>query len=200
MTTIKLHGSLGRELGETWKLKVRSLGEAIRAIEIQTKKFHSLLRKNDLLGIGYGIMYDDYKCNSAEELKTVFGRNVTIHIVPVIQGSDSKSWLYIAVGVVLIAASIFVPGLIGLTGSYASAFSSVTLSMGVALTFAGIARLLTPTPKLTEDSKNSSSSAFDGSINTFSQGLPVPLAYGTVLIGSQMISVATRSVDTAISE
>ena len=40
LTTIKLHGALGEKVGrDVWKFSVSTVGEAIRAIESQSKKY-----------------------------------------------------------------------------------------------------------------------------------------------------------------
>ena len=44
LTTIKLHGALGEKVGrDVWKFSVSTVGEAIRAIESQSKKLFASL-------------------------------------------------------------------------------------------------------------------------------------------------------------
>ena len=54
----------------------------------------------------------------------------------------------------------------------------------------GITELLSPRPKKTDQSarQDGTSYFFDGPVNTTQQGVPVPLIYGRVLVGSQAIS------------
>jgi predicted phage tail protein len=49
----------------------------------------------------------------------------------------------------------------------------------------GVGMLLTPTPKDVEETNNY---AFNGAINTVRQGVPVPICYGQLLVGSSVIS------------
>ena len=43
MVKVKLHGNLGQEIGEEWNLNVKSVAEAFRAIEANTKKLTRFL-------------------------------------------------------------------------------------------------------------------------------------------------------------
>ena len=54
LTTIKFHGDLGEKLGrDIWELSVKSVGEAMRAVEQQTKKLYRTLMDHDKQNIKY---------------------------------------------------------------------------------------------------------------------------------------------------
>ena len=44
MITINLHGKLGKDLGESWEFEVSSVAEAIRAIDVNSKKFRHCIQ------------------------------------------------------------------------------------------------------------------------------------------------------------
>ena len=45
---VKIHGILGKQLGKTdWKLKARSVGDAVRGIQCNSKKLYAHLLEND---------------------------------------------------------------------------------------------------------------------------------------------------------
>ncbi|MFP4902656.1 tail assembly protein, partial [Paraburkholderia sp. BR14261] len=84
-------------------------------------------------------------------------------------------------GIALIAVSFFLP-----------VASAAVFSLGAALALSGIAQLLSPRPQAQatpERADNEPSLAFDGAVNTMGQGGPVPLGYGRMRVGSQVISV-----------
>ena len=57
-------------------------------------------------------------------------------------------------------------------------------------------QMLTKTPKFeagADRPDNKPSYAFDGPLNTTAQGNPVPLAYGKILAGSQVISAGLEA-------
>lgn len=98
----------------------------------------------------------------------------SITVTPIIAGAGAG--LRIVIGVVLMVAAIWL-------GPYAFA-------MGFSLALGGIVELLSPTPKLANGSQRSDNTSyyFDGPVNTVDQGVPVPLIYGRILAGSQVIS------------
>ena len=59
------------------------------------------------------------------------------------------------------------------------------VGLGTQLTIGGVGALLTPTPKDVEETNNYS---FNGPVNTIRQGVPVPICYGQLMVGSSVIS------------
>jgi predicted phage tail protein len=95
---------------------------------------------------------------------------------------------------VLIVASFFVPG----STPAALAASSALLGTGIALTAGGVIQMLTPVPKSPDQqeqavTENKPSYLFNGAFNSTQQGLPVPVVYGQMLVGSSVITVGTWS-------
>jgi predicted phage tail protein len=107
--------------------------------------------------------------------------------VPVVAGAGAVG--RILIGVALIAASIFIPGS---TAIFATTFGEISLSVGLfgaSLVLGGIAQLLTPTPKISQDEGDPRKSfSFSGIQNTNRAGVPVPVVYGETLVGSVVIS------------
>jgi predicted phage tail protein len=119
-----------------------------------------------------------------------------ISFVPVVAGAGAVG--RIIVGIALIALAIAVPGLGAAAGATAAAtifgtgFSSLALSvglLGVSLVLGGVAQLLTPTPKISQDEADPRKSfSFSGIQNVSRAGVPVPVVYGETLVGSVVIS------------
>jgi len=94
-----------------------------------------------------------------------------------------------APGVGFIAAKggfAVVPGATGLAAGLAAAAGNI----GVGLVFLGISQSISPQPQPTQldESVQLESFTFSNVVNTSKQGLPVPIAYGRVFVGSAIIS------------
>ena len=59
MTSIYLHGQLGKELGEKWDLNIDSVAEAISAIDANTGKLINFIQSKLQDNIGYNIAVDE---------------------------------------------------------------------------------------------------------------------------------------------
>jgi len=53
----------------------------------------------------------------------------------------------------------------------------------------GISQMLSPQPTLPKDASRNDSFGFGGVTNTVNQGVPVPICYGRLYVGSSAISV-----------
>lgn len=205
LVNIKLHGHLGAKIGENWNLAVLSVGEAVHAINCLTGKLYKYLTEKDKEGAKYRVLINgrDFKYNekpsldNLESIKTcelVMKNNLleTIDIVPVIEGADGDIGAII-LGAVLIIIGIFVPGL-GVLGT-------MLIIGGIGLIAAGVINLLTSPPQF-EDFRSANqriSYLFNGPVNVTNEGGPVPIGYGRLLVGSQVISASyeVTSVDAA---
>jgi predicted phage tail protein len=131
-----------------------------------------------------------------------------IKIVPVIAGAGATG--RIILGVALVAFAIaFAPVGAGFLGAgLAAGGSTFTLGaaasaaiglIGVSLVLSGVAQLLTPTPKTnTQDEGDPRKSfSFSGVQNTSRAGLPVPVVYGEMLVGSVVVSAGADIVQVA---
>ena len=71
------------------------------------------------------------------------------------------------------------------------ALAAAAGNIGIGLVFMGIAQTLSPQPSLDstlDESVQLESFTFSNVVNTSKQGLPVPIAYGRVFVGSAIIS------------
>ena len=60
LTKITLHGVLAEQMGRAeWNLSVKSVGEAVNALECNTKKFFKQLLDNDKKNIKYRVLIND---------------------------------------------------------------------------------------------------------------------------------------------
>ncbi|NCX55677.1 MAG: tail assembly protein [Burkholderiaceae bacterium] len=189
LRTIRVYGQLAKFLGrKTFEASVRSAAEAVRFLLANFPELKAHM--NDQY---YKVIVGDYSL-AINELHDPSGQQ-EIKIVPVIGGAGGEFGTIIA-GLALVILSIAVPGLgLGLAGATVTQVGV----FGAGLILTGIAGLLTPTPTLptgidTQGDPRKSYS-FSGVQNTSRQGLPVPICYGEVLVGSVVISAGIDTVD-----
>ena len=73
----------------------------------------------------------------------------------------------------------------------ASTITTIAAGIGWSLVLGGVAQLLFKPPELqnSDRTENQPSFAFNGAVNTVAQGNPVPVGYGRLIVGSQVISL-----------
>ena len=179
---IELLGVLRKNFGKEHMRIVANTSEAIRALRHTIKGFEQFLNTSKARGLTYAV-YRGSKNIGLDD----FGFQITedvIRIVPVIIGSKKAGLLQTILGVVLVAASIWVPGL-------GIAASNIMFAAGASMALGGIVQMLSPQPAglaSKQDADNRASYAFGGVTNTTAQGNPVPLGYGRRRIGGAIIS------------
>ena len=197
---IKLYGHLGKTFGKVHRFAVDSAAEAIQALCSQFPGFRKqVLAHNDP---GYRIYVGNYGL-PAEQLH-LRSRTLPIKIVPHVAGAGGSGGLgQILLGAVLIAASLYMPTLLAnaaawapVTGGVVATLSGVLFNMGAALMLGGVLQLMTKPPKARKDEKKDQSSyLFNGAVNVSAEGVPVPLLYGELEVGSAVINAEITSVD-----
>jgi predicted phage tail protein len=129
-----------------------------------------------------------------------------IKIIPVIAGAGAVG--RIILGVALIAFALLIPGAAFgavLAGKISSGVGNALLiagkisaMVGASLVLGGVSQLLTPTPKTNKDEGDPRKSfSFSGIQNTSRAGLPVPVVYGEMLVGSVVVSAGVDIVQVA---
>lgn len=182
MTTIKLSGSLAKIFGRAHQRLISTLREVFRALSVTVPGFEKYLNTSKARGLTYAVMVG--KRNISESDLDFPNAGQEIRIVPVIMGSKRSGLLQTIFGAVLVAVSIWMPGV-------SIAASNMMFAVGASMTIGGVAQMLSPQPgglSSKQDADNKASYAFGGVTNTTAQGNPVPLAYGKRRIGGAIIS------------
>ena len=199
MKTIKLYGHLGKKFGKVHKLNVRTPAEAVRALCANFPDFKEQILKYNQPG--YHVISSTGEDYAKTPESFNYPAEAEIKIIPVITGAGGGGIGTIILGVVLIAIAWWNPMSWGLianssTGLLAGelALSAMTY-LGTALILTGVSQMLFAPPKVqtAQEVEQNASSYFNGPQNVSVQGNPVPLVYGRIMVGSQIISAELTS-------
>ena len=197
MRIVKVYGPLAKFLGQrSFKADVRYPGEAIRFLLANFPRLESYMSQHD-----YKISVGRLQLPIAdhpEYISLPSGSNEPIRIIPVVAGAGNGVGQVLA-GIGLIALAVLNPfgaaaiGTFGLTKAIAvTSLLPAIGSIGVSLALTGVAQLLSPTNQLStgtdSDFDPRKSYSFSGIQNVARQGVPVPIIYGEVLVGSVVVS------------
>ncbi|HHV0270975.1 TPA: tail assembly protein [Escherichia coli] len=187
LARICLHGDLQR-FGRRLSLYVNTAAEAIRALSMQMPGFRRQMNEG-----WYQIRIAGRDAGENElsvRLNEPLANGAVIHIVPRLAGAKSGGVFQAVLGVALVAAAIWMPGI-------SIAASNIMFSMGSAMALGGVAQMLAPKPKTPDyrATDNGKQNTYFSSLdNMIAQGNPMPVPYGEMLVGSRRISqdISTR--------
>jgi predicted phage tail protein len=192
MTRILLSGSLAKACGrEHFKtLETGTASEAFSALKNTVHGFEDFIRSSARRGQRYAIFRN--RENVGEDRFALSG-TTEIRIVPVIAGSKNGGLFQTVLGVALVVVGVVVTGM-----SFGSAapVGAALIATGIGMAIGGVVQMLTPLPKTPNQqdqasTENKPSYLFNGAFNSTQQGLPVPVVYGQMLVGSSVIAVGT---------
>lgn len=195
MKTIKLYGHLGKIFGKIHRLDVSDSLDAIRALSANYPKFQHEFAK---LKRKYMVAVNNNLVSTKDELLLPAHE---ISFIPVVSGSGNGI-AHIIEGAALIVAAIYAPTILAEVGITLSTTAATVIgtslaSFGVAMVLGGISQLLTKNQDPQQDSRNY---GFSGPVNNTGVGNPVPVLYGRMIIGSQVISASMQSADIPIAD
>lgn len=189
LQTIRLGGDLGRKFGRRHQLAVGTAAEAVHALCQLMKGFEAYLTEAKDRGVTFAVFVGGRNIPKDELTHPADGE---IRFLPVLIGAKNGGPLLTIVGAILVVVGylfIWTP------------FGAPLIYAGVALMAAGIAIMLTPTPKdpqSEDEPEKQASYAFNGPTNTQAQGNPVPILYGgPMYIGSAVISASIDAKEQA---
>jgi predicted phage tail protein len=176
MTSITLHGEIAEQVGrESWNLKVNSIKEALRAIQVLSKgkllkyligaaeksvEYKVLVNKREIMN-PENISLEKPESILNSELVMINEKLETLDIVPIIKGagggggnSTTKGVLALVLGVILIASGIGAAGgvtFLGMAGAAggtgATVLSGALIGAGIGLAVTGVTLLMMSPPK-----------------------------------------------------
>ena len=153
---------------------------------------------NDQNGIGYKVKVgkEEVGEDNLEALAAPWSDRDVFSIAPVVTGAG-RGFGQILLGAVLIGASFMFPGagmfgnkaIAAGTSKFMVAAGNFVSAVGASMVLNGVAEMLSPVPPAPKEAKRNESFGFGGVENTMNQGVPVPICYGRLFIGSAAISV-----------
>lgn len=163
MTQVRIHGLLGEEFGEYFSILIENAKDVFDAIDANKTGFKKRIFDLHRQGFDYTIIVDGEKLTNANEILGIKNQK-KIDIVPVIASDGIK--LAIAV---------------------------ITAVVSVALTI-----LLAPEPPAPPEISGTAESleksfTFSSLTNRAAQGTPIPIGYGELIVGSEVIQTSLKS-------
>lgn len=153
MTTIHLHGKLGKKFGKKHSFEVSSVKEIFIALNVNTegKFFEYLSKENEERTGEYALIVGDKKIETKEDLKILdWPATKEIHLIPVLSG---EFWWTVLANVI------------------------------ISIVLAYVSMLLQPSPEINSGNEiRKDSYLFNGGPITARQGMPVPVGYGTMMV------------------
>jgi predicted phage tail protein len=140
-----------------------------------------------------------------EDLHNPMGQE--LRIIPVVAGAGNVGRIILGIALVALSFVSFGAGAWAGLGGWSSAAGQAAVAgsastsvffIGAGLILTGVAGLLTPTPTVNRDEGDPRKSfSFSGIQNTSRPGLPVPVVYGEILVGSVVVSAGIDIVQVA---
>jgi len=206
MKVVKVYGALRELLGSTrFEFVADTPAQAMRALLVNYPQLEQWLIDSEKNGVAYRVTVGKQKIYEQDVLGMVlpWSEQDVFSIAPVMTGAGRGTGAFL-LGAVLVGVAIFNPyvgfsfakGGFSVMGSAAVAAGGAGLvatagTLGIGLMLTGVAQMLSPVPKppgLAEAPTQLESNSFSGVLNTVRQGVPVPIAYGRVFVGSAVIS------------
>ena len=197
MRKVILYGRLGKLFGRVHHLAVQSVAEAIRALDANhpgLAGFAAHLRKYS--APGYTVRVDD-AFQSKDELH--MQSDGAIRIAPVTRGSGKNGGvLQVILGIVLVVVAWYTP--VGWTVLGTSISSGSVMMLGASMILGGVMQMINKPPEfdMKERPESKASYSYDGVVNTSHQANPVPVCYGRVRVGSQVVSASITTEELAL--
>lgn len=197
MRKVILYGRLGKMFGRVHHLAVESVAEAVRALDANfpgMAGFSAHLRKYS--APGYTVRVDDVY-QSKDELH--MQSDGAIRIAPVTRGSGKNGGvLQVILGIILVVVAWYNPA--GWTMLGVSIKAGSVMMLGASMILGGVIQMINKPPgfDMKERPEAKASYSYDGVVNTSHQANPVPVCYGRVRVGSQVVSASITTEELAL--
>lgn len=184
MATVRFYGDLQR-YGRKFKLDVLTAGEAIKALIVQMPQLRQEIQQGHYRVRIAGKDIDQEELTPG--MQNLLPKNSVIHIIPQIAGAKNGGIMSVVVGAAMIVAAFWSCG--WSMAAWGMTQTAIAAS-GAAMLLSGTMMMLTKMPKteLSGGNESSQNTAFSNLDNTLSQGQPIALCYGEMMIGSQVLS------------
>ena len=212
MKVVKVYGALRKKLGQCrFEFEAATPAQALKALCVNFPGLEKWLIDTERDGVGYRVTIGKERVtDDLSPLVMPWSEQEVFSITPVIAGAGRGVGM-IAAGIGLVALAVVTggtsmaftgTGFTAMSGGAAIPFAAATFgtklaiaagTLGLGLTFMGIAQVISPQPDFSAmesgpEAARLESFTFSNIVNTSRQGLPVPIAYGRVFVGSAVLS------------
>ena len=194
MTEVVLHGIIRKEFGESFRLNISSMKEVFQAIDANRPGFRKKMSDLSQQGMHYALIIDGKKIKTLNQIKK-FSSVKKIDVVPAIIGSGP-----VAAAIAVSAAASIGTGLLGAAFAAgtigAGTFIAGSLAIGIGSML--LMNLLAPKPPEPPSIETTTralteSFTFSNKANLANQGIPVPVGYGRLMVGTSVIQFSTKN-------
>lgn len=205
MKVVKVYGALRKRLGQCrFEFDVATPAQAIKALCVNFPGLDKWLVDSEKDGVGYRVAVSKEKATEENfaPLLMPFSDHEVFSITPVVAGAGRGTG-QILLGAALIAVAIANPvvgfggggaagfGIVtGATATFGASLAAAAGTLGIGLVLTGIAQSISPqpgTPSI-DEAVQLESFTFSNVVNTSRQGMPCPIAYGRLFVGSAVLS------------
>ena len=201
LKVVKVYGALRKRLGQCrFEFDVNTPAQAIKALCVNFPGLDRWLSDSEQNGVAYRVAVSKEKITDENvvPLFMPFSDREVFSITPVIAGAGRGTGQILA-GVALIATAIvtqggslaFSGGFTATSAAFGAKLAAAGANLGVFLVLSGVAQAISPQPNLDstlDESVQLESFTFSNVVNTQRQGMPVPIAYGRLFVGSAVLS------------
>ena len=201
MKVVKVYGALRELLGKTrFEFVADTPAQAMRALLVNFPELQQWLIDSEKNGVAYRVTVGKQKIHNDDVsgLFSPWSEREVFSITPVMTGAG-RGVGSILLGVALVGAAIitqggslaFSGGFTATSAAFGAKLAAGIANIGVFMVLSGVAQMLSPVPappSAREAPTELESNSFSGVLNTVRQGVPVPIAYGRVFVGSAVVS------------
>ena len=210
-----LEGKMGEKFGREWPINgCNSIGDTFKLIDCQTQQgLTRYLIEAAENNVDFAIQRGVDFIGEDELLLSIGKEDLIITEIPAGQKSGwAKVLAAIALIVVTAGAAALAAGsaiasvasvstlagaqMVGLSGGLSLAMGTtlgkLAITFGINLAIQGVTQMMTKGPE-TDKADTNKGYLFNGPVNTTQQGLPVPVAYGELIVGGAVISTSFQN-------
>jgi predicted phage tail protein len=204
MTKIILHGILAKEFGDSFEMDISRPKDAIKAINANFINFENRIRELALEGLNYIIIVDNKKIQDIKELE-IKNKFKTIEIVPLIFGAGAVAiGTFVLTSVASLGGAAAAAGMAAFLATSAGFLTSALVGgLILAAVTIGLQMLMAPKGEKLETVKSSTTAikesfSFSNKANVANQGSVIPIGYGRLKVGSQVIQYTVKSYQSQV--
>ena len=203
MKVVKVYGALRKRLGQCrFELEAATPAQALKALCVNFPGLDKWIIDSEQDGVGYRVMVGKERvADDLSPLEMPWSEKEVFSITPVVAGAGGVG--RVLLGAALITVAVLNPALgttLGTTTIFGTTFGLVSAgigAIGAGMVLTGVADIISPQPSLDstlDEAVQLESFTFSNVVNTSRQGLPVPIAYGRVFVGSSIITSGLDAV------